>query len=287
MTQSSNFLEKLYPSYGQQFKVDEVLFEVKTEHQHLIVFENAMFGRVMALDGIIQTTQNDEFIYHEMMTHVPVLAHGKTKSVLIIGGGDGGILRETVKHSNIEKIVQVEIDAAVIDTCKKYLPGHSDGAFDDPRVQIVIDDGVEYVNNTDQTFDIVISDSTDPIGPGEVLYTSRYYQGCKRCLNPGGIMVAQNGVAFMQMDETITTFKRFQPTFKAPWFYTAAVPTYIGGVMSFAFGSDQLEQRQIPLDELTHRYKTANINTRYYTSAIHQASFALPKYIEDSLLTAK
>ena len=135
------YSETLYDSYGQEFAVDKVYFENKTDHQHLIIFENAKFGRVMALDGIIQTTEADEFIYHEMLTHVPLMAHGNVKRVLIIGGGDGGMLREVCKHDSVKHITQVEIDAQVVDMCKEYLPNHSAGAYEDSRVNIVIDDG--------------------------------------------------------------------------------------------------------------------------------------------------
>ena len=229
----SAFNETLYDAYSQEFTVDKVYFEQKTDHQHLIIFENAKFGRVMALDGIVQTTEGDEFIYHEMMTHVPLLAHGNAKRVLIIGGGDGGILREVCKHGSVEHITQVEIDLQVVEMCKKYLPNHSAGAYDDPRVNIVIDDGANYVRQSDEQFDVIITDSTDPIGPGDVLFTSDYYQHCKARLREGGVMVAQNGVAFMQIDEVFTTAQRMQPYFTDQTFYCAAVPTYVGGVMTF------------------------------------------------------
>lgn len=147
----------------------------------LIIFENAAFGRVMALDGVVQTTERDEFIYHEMMTHVPLLAHGHAKHVLIIGGGDGAMLREVTRHKNVESITMVEIDAGVVSFCRQYLPNHNAGSYDDPRFKLVIDDGVNFVNQTSQTFDVIISDCTDPIGPGESLFTSAFYEGCKRC----------------------------------------------------------------------------------------------------------
>ena len=155
---------------------------MKTDHQDLIIFENAAFGRVMALDGVVQTTERDEFIYHEMMTHVPLLAHGHAKDVLIIGGGDGAMLREVSRHQNVETISMVEIDAGVVSFCRQYLPNHNAGSYDDPRFNLVIDDGVNFVNQTTQTFDVIISDCTDPIGPGASLFTSSFYEGCKRCL---------------------------------------------------------------------------------------------------------
>ena len=279
------YSETLYDSYGQEFAVDKVYFENKTDHQHLIIFENAKFGRVMALDGIIQTTEADEFIYHEMLTHVPLMAHGKVKRVLIIGGGDGGMLREACKHHSVEHITQVEIDAQVVDMCKQYLPNHSAGAYDDPRVNIVIDDGINFVRECNDHFDVIISDSTDPIGPGDVLFTSDFYQHCKKCLSGGGIMVTQNGVAYMQLDEVVTTAKRLQPYFSDRSFYSAAVPTYVGGIMTFAWATDSPDLRTLPVEKIAQRFEAAKINTRYYNPAIHVASFALPQYILDALET--
>nr|WP_256489244.1 polyamine aminopropyltransferase [Pleionea sp. CnH1-48] len=273
----------MYPSYGQSFNMDKVLFESKTEHQHLVIFENEQFGRVMALDGIIQTTEKDEFIYHEMLTHVPLLAHQNPKKVLIIGGGDGGILRETLKHQQLEKIVQVEIDRAVIDMCKEYFPNHSQGAFDDPRATIVIDDGIHFVRECQEKFDIIISDSTDPIGPGEVLFTNDFYRLAKNCLNEGGIMVAQNGVVMMQPDEVVNTRLRMGQYFAEQSFYTVAVPTYVGGAMTLAWGTDEPQHRQTDLETVRQRYVASGIKTRYYNPEMHTAAFALPQYVIELL----
>ncbi|WP_373020173.1 polyamine aminopropyltransferase [Thiomicrorhabdus sp.] len=281
---TNTYLETLYPTWGQQFVMDEVLFEVDTGHQHLVIFNNAQWGTVMALDGVIQTTEKDEFIYHEMMTHVPMLAHGNAKKVLIIGGGDGGILREVLKHESVESVTQVEIDQQVIDMCIQYLPNHSAGAYDNPKANIVIDDGVEFVNNCTEKFDIIISDSTDPMGPGEVLFTSRFYQGIKNCLNDDGVFVAQNGVSFLQTDEVKTTFKRLSPLFKEAGFYSGAVPTYVGGIMTFAWATDNLALKQVDVATLESRFAQANIKTRFYTPALHKGSFALPQYILDALI---
>lgn len=282
----TTYVEKLYDGYGQSYDIEEVLFEQQTESWHLIIFRNKMFGTVMALDGIIQTTERDEFVYHEMLTHVPLFAHGNAKRVLIIGGGDGGILREVCKHPEVEHVTQVEIDQAVIDMCKEYLPGHSAGAFDDARANIVIADGIEYVSSTDEKFDVIISDCTDPVGPGEVLFSSTFYEQSKRCLNPGGIFVAQNGVAFMQIDEVVTTRRRLSPYFSDQTFYGAAVPTYIGGLMTLAWGGDDAAQRQLPVEELRKRYDAAGFKTRYYNPEVHAGSFALPQFIQDALQDA-
>ncbi|ALO45487.1 polyamine aminopropyltransferase [Pseudohongiella spirulinae] len=275
--------ETLYTGYGQSFSVDSVLFEHKTDHQHLMIFENQVFGRVMALDGVVQTTERDEFIYHEMLTHVPIIAHGAVKRVLIIGGGDGGILREVCRHASIEHITQVEIDQSVIDMAIKYLPSHSAGAYNDIRANIVISDGFDFVQTTDQTFDVIISDSTDPHGPGEVLFTKDFYAGCQRCLNPGGILVTQNGVAFMQTDEVRNTAQRFSRLFKDSHFYSAAVPTYVGGIMAFAWASDTPAHRQLDVATVRQRWQAAGIKSRYYTPDIHVASFALPEYLMQAI----
>ncbi|MCP4598231.1 polyamine aminopropyltransferase [Neptuniibacter sp.] len=280
---TTSYKETLHKGYGQAFDVEEVLFEQQTDSWHLIIFRNTTYGTVMALDGIIQTTERDEFVYHEMLTHVPIMAHGSAKRVLIIGGGDGGILREVCKHQSVEHVTQVEIDQAVIDMCKEYLPNHSNGAFDDPRADIVIADGIEYVHETDEKFDVIISDCTDPVGPGEVLFSSRFYEGCKKLLNEGGVFVAQNGVPFLQQDEVITTRRRLSPYFKDQAFYRAAVPTYIGGDMTLAWGSDDESLRQIALSELQSRYEQSGIKTRFYNPQMHKGCFGLPQYLLDAL----
>jgi spermidine synthase len=278
-----HFKETLYDSIAQEFRIDKLYFESTTGKQHLMIFHNAVLGRVMTLDGVVQTTEADEFIYHEMMAHVPIFAHGAAKRVLIIGGGDGGMLREVVRHAGVERIVQVEIDAKVVEMAKTYLPNHSQGAFDDDRVEIVIADGLEYVRDTAERFDVIISDSTDPIGPGEALFTENFYSHCKRCLAEGGVMVTQNGVPFFQTDEIITTRRRMGPLFADQTFYAAAVPTYHGGIMTFAWGTDDVEMRRQSRDVLAERIESAAIPTRYYNVDIHLGAFALPQYLLDIL----
>ncbi|TQV72973.1 polyamine aminopropyltransferase [Aliikangiella marina] len=280
---AKRFTETLYSTYGQSFTIDEVLFENRTEHQHLIIFNNKQFGRVMALDGVIQTTEKDEFIYHEMLTHVPLFAHGNAKRVLIIGGGDGGILREVLKHSYVEHVTMVEIDRAVVDMCVKYFPKHSDGAFNDPRVNLVIADGVDFIVENQDKFDVIISDSTDPEGPGEVLFTSRFYQGCKNSLTDGGVLATQNGVSFMQLDEVKTTYQRFDGLFADRWFFAAPVPTYVGGIMTLSWGTDDSSLRHQPVAVIQERFQAEGFKTRYYNPQVHVAAFALPQYVVDEL----
>ncbi|AUX92420.1 polyamine aminopropyltransferase [Mixta gaviniae] len=283
MAQNEIWYETLHAGFGQYFTVDKVLYREKTEHQDLIIFENAAFGRVMALDGVVQTTERDEFIYHEMLTHVPLLAHGHAKKVLIIGGGDGGMLREVSRHAGLEQITMVEIDAGVVEFCRQYLPNHSAGAYDDPRFRLVIDDGVNFVNQTDEKFDVIISDCTDPVGPGESLFTSAFYAGCKRCLNENGIFVAQNGVCFLQQDEALTSHSKLGHYFGDVSFYQAAIPTYYGGIMTFAWACDNPALRQLDAATLQARFAAAGLNCRYYNPAIHMGSFALPQYLLNAL----
>ena len=283
MTEKKIWHETLHSGFGQYLTVDKVLYQEKTEHQDLVIFENTALGRVMALDGVVQTTERDEFIYHEMMAHVPLLAHGSAESVLIIGGGDGAMLREVSRHKNIKKITMVEIDAGVITFCKQYLPNHNQGAYDDPRFTLVIDDGVNFVQNTGEKFDVIISDCTDPIGPGESLFTSDFYAGCHRCLNANGIFVAQNGVCFLQQDEAVNSHRKLNHYFSDVSFYQAAVPTYYGGIMTFAWASDNPALRQLDTATIAARFAESGLHCRYYNPAIHTGSFALPQYLLDVL----
>jgi spermidine synthase len=255
----------------------------KTDYQTIEVFENALLGRVMTLDGVVQTTEKDEFIYHEMLAHVPMLAHPNPKRVLIIGGGDGGILREVLKHPSVEQVTLVEIDGQVIEIAKRYFPKHLNGAFDDPRSRIIIGDGVKFVNETNEKFDVIISDSTDPIGAAQALFTSDFYTAASRCLNKGGVFVAQNGVPFHQIDELKDTATRFASLFSDRAFFTVSVPTYVGGIMALAWGADDSSLRLTDSCELIGRFDQRNFQTRYYTPEMHVASFVLPMYILDAI----
>jgi spermidine synthase len=272
------FDERLFPHVRQTFEISKIVFQERTEHQELVIFENPTYGRVLALDHIIQVTEKDEFVYHEMMTHVPILAHGKARRVLIIGGGDGGILREALKH-DVERVTMVEIDRSVVDMCLKYMPSIAGKSFASKRTDLVIDDGARYVAETRERFDVVIVDSTDPMGPGEVLFTEKFYRDCHRLLTPGGILVNQNGVPFMQGDEVTMTYRRRRKSFKDVGFYVAPVPSYYGGFMTLGWASDNAKARAVPAATIAKRFAAAKIKTTYYTPAIHQAAFALPGFI--------
>ena len=267
--------------YRQEFQVDRVLCERDTGHQNLLVFDSPCFGRVMALDGVVQTTEGDEFIYHEMLAHVPLFAHGSARRVLIVGGGDGGMLREVLRHRAVERVVQVEVDGAVIETCREHLPNHSAGAFEDRRAEIVIADGARFVSGSGERFDVVICDSTDPEGPGAVLFSPEFHAGCRQRLAPGGVLVTQSGVAWFQPEVARDTARGLSRTFRDWHFFSAAVPTYAGGIMLFGWASDDPALRAVPVETLRARYEAASIRTRYYNPEIHVASFALPQYVRE------
>ena len=277
------FDETLHSDYRQSLKIDEVLYDNQSDVQHIQVFQNNRFGRVLTLDGVVQTTEGDEFIYHEMLTHVPILAHGAPRRVLIVGGGDGGMAREVLRHAAIDHVTMVEIDAGVVEFSKTYLPRLSDGAFDDPRLDLVIADGADFMAQSDQHFDVIIIDSTDPIGPGEVLFTDSFYDHARARLAEGGILVTQNGVPFMQPDELTGTMRAFKQLFADWGCYIASIPTYAGGPMAFGWGSQSPAGRAVSVEQLGARFAASGIETRYYTPAVHKAAFGLPAYIEKLL----
>ncbi len=282
--------ETLFDELGfrMTYRAERVLYEMQTEHQHLVLFEQTHFGKVLMLDGATQVTTADEFVYHEMMTHVPILAHGKAKDVLIIGGGDCGIAEEVLKHKAIKRLVQVEIDRSVVDFSKEHFPEFTGPVLADKRFELVIDDGMKYVAETDRRFDVVIVDSTDPQGPGAVLFSEEFYAGVKRCLNPGGVMVTQNGVPFFQPEELTGSIEKFRALWKDGSCYVAAIPTYIGGHMAMGWASDDKTLRQASVRTIAQRYSRAGrFNTRYWTPEVHVAAFALPRFIADAVAAAK
>lgn len=269
----------------QRLRVDRVLHHERTEHQNLVIFEHGFLGRVMTLDGVVQTTEFDEFIYHEMLTHTSILAHGNAKKVLIIGGGDGGMAEEALKHP-IDRLLQVDIDRSVCDVAQVHLTSICKGAFKDPRMELMIADGVDYVRKAPEKFDVIIVDSTDPIGPGEVLFTEEFYRSCHSCLNEGGIIVTQNGIPMLEVHSQQRSFVRLSKSFKDVTFFVAPVPTYYGGHMAFGFASDDAQKRTVALDVLEQRFEAAGIKTKYYNPEIHRGAFALPQFMKQALKDA-
>jgi spermidine synthase len=272
------FEERLHENWRQGIRIMQVVFHEQTELQDLLIFDSHEWGRVLALDGIVQTTTGDEFCYHEMITHVPLMAHGGPREVLIIGGGDGGCLREALKHRGVARVTQVEIDPGVIELCRKWLPSISDGAFDHPKARVMIADGARFVAETRERFDVVIVDSTDPIGPGAVLFTEEFYRGCRRILNPGGILATQCGNPSIKPGELVDTQARQRAAgFALVDYYLPVVPTYIGGAMALGFASDDSGTRVKDAEVLRARGVPPGL--RYWTPEIHVAAFAHPAWM--------
>jgi spermidine synthase len=278
------FEETLHGNWRQRIQMGPVLYRDKTDVQDLIIFESERCGRVLALDNVVQTTESDEFIYHEMIAHMPIIAHGACERVLIIGGGDGGTAREALKHQDVREVVMVEIDRSVVDLCTDYMPSLNGGAFQDVRFRLVIEDGIKFTAETEDRFDVVIVDSTDPIGPGEVLFTESFYGQCKRCLRPGGILVTQSGVPYVQPGEMDMVPSRLRPHFKDVWLFVAPVPTYVGGHMAFGWATDDPGKRRVPEAELAERLRKSGAlgaapEMRHYAPDVHYGAFAVPPWI--------
>ena len=274
--------------FRMTFRAEKVLYELQTEHQHLVLFQNKFFGKVLMLDGATQVTTKDEFVYHEMMTHVPIFAHGNVREVLVVGGGDCGIAEEVLKHKSIKRLTQVEIDASVVEFSKEHFPEFTKPVLSDKRFDLVIDDGMKYVAKTDRRFDVIIVDSTDPIGPGKILFSNEFYAACKRCMAKGGVMVTQNGVPLYQPAALTKGISKFRRLFADGSCFVAAIPTYVGGHMAMGWATDDKRLRQVPEKTLTARYaKAGRFSTKYWSPAVHKAAFALPRFIDERVAKAK
>jgi len=281
--------ETLFDDLGFRLMLgaDRVLYETQTQHQHLVLFEQKFFGKVLMLDGAVQVTTKDEFIYHEMMTHVPILAHGNAREILIIGGGDCGIAEEVLKHKSVRRLTQVEIDASVVEFSKQHFPQFTRPVLGNSRFDLIIDDGMNYVARTDRRFDAIIVDSTDPQGPGKVLFSERFYRACKGCLARGGVLVTQNGVPILQSGELVSSIRKFRKLFADGSCYVAAIPTYVGGHMAMGWASDNPRLRRTPLATISARYRRAgSFATKYWTPEVHVAAFALPRFIAEQVAKA-
>jgi spermidine synthase len=274
--------ETLYADWGQRFRFVRQLARITSPFQDIAVFETDSHGRVLTLDGVVQITERDEFVYQEMLTHVPLLAHGAAKNVLIIGAGDGGVLKHALMHKGVERAVMVEIDGEVIRLSKEFLPGIGGDAWSDPRAEVIVGDGIDYVKKApDAAFDVIIVDSTDPIGVGEVLFTDEFYQHAARILSPRGVIVNQCGVPFMQADELRETSLRRAQFFPHVTAYVAAVPTYVGGYMTLGWAGKDSALTQISPEIIAARAEAAGIagKSEYWTPHVHVAAFWLPPYI--------
>ena len=272
------FSELHTPNVKFSIKVDRQLFSATSEFQRIDIFESKDFGRFLILDGCMMLTEKDEFIYHEMIAHVPMCVNPSIKKVLLIGGGDGGSARELLKYSTVERIDLVEIDELVIEACRKFLP-QTAGCLDDPRVSIKIEDGLKFVRRCVDEYDLIIVDSTDPFGPGEGLFTKEFYGNCFKALRADGIMVNQHENPFYTKDAIAMqrAHKRIVSSFPISRVYQLHIPTYPSGHWLFGFAS---KERHPIADADFDRWERLGIETRYYNTRLHRGAFALPNYVE-------
>lgn len=252
-------------------RIKEIIHQEETPFQELFVVDTLEYGRMLVLDGAIQTTEKDEFIYHELIAHVPLFAHSNPERVCVIGGGDGGTVREVLKHPSVKEIIHVEIDGAVVDSSKKWFPTISSGLAD-PRVKTYIDDGIKHIKEANDEYDVILIDSSEPVGPGMQLFEVPFYTDCKKALKQGGLMVAQTESPFVNAELLAKTYSNISKVFPVAKTYLGSVPTYPSGLWSFTCGSKGPDPAVAT--------KEVDFETNYYTSELHKAVFALPRFVQ-------
>ncbi len=276
------FTEELYKKYNQNITIEKIITSQNSKFQNILIFDSKYFGRILTLDKVIQITEFDHFYYSEMLSHIPIITHGKVKRVLIIGGGDGAIAHEVLKHNSIKEVFICEIDQEVINLSVKYLKKINFGSLKNSKVKIIIEDASKFIkkNNFKNYFDLIIADRPDPIGPGKNLFKIKFYKDIKNALSNSGIAVFQNGVPFFQKKELKDTMKHLKSTFNYSGVYLTVVPTYIGGYMALTWSSNAIDiSKKINIDK--HSKVINKLNTQYYTKEIHYTSFILPKWIKE------
>lgn len=275
------FTERHTPNVKFSIKVDRQLYTAQSEFQRIDIFDSKEFGRFLTLDGYMMLTEKDEFIYHEMITHIPMAVHPNPKNILVIGAGDGGVIRELTRYSSVESIDLVEIDELVIEVSKKYLPTTA-CCLDDERVHIFCEDGVRFIRRCDNKYDVIIVDSTDPFGPGESLFTKEFYGSCNKALRDDGIMVNQHESPFYDEDALAMqrAHRKIVESFPISRVYQAHIPTYPSGHWLFGFASKKYH----PVHDLNSvKWNMLGLKTKYYNTKLHCGAFALPNYVEEML----
>ena len=275
------FSEKHTKDVKLSIRVDKQVYSATSDFQRIDIFDTPAFGRILVLDGYLMLTEKDEFIYHEMITHVPMAVHPHVKDVLVIGAGDGGVIRELTRYPEIERIDLVEIDEEVIEASKEYLLFTS-CKMGDPRVNIYIQDGLKFIRRKKDEYDLIIVDSTDPFGPGEGLFSREFYGNCFKALHDDGIMVNQHESPFYEQDALAMqrAHKRIIESFPFSRIYQAHIPTYPSGHWLFGFSTKKYH----PLRDLDEaRWNARNLKCKYYTTTLHRGAFYLPAYVEEML----
>ena len=271
------YTEKHTPHAGITMEVKENIYHGESEFQTLDILDTFEFGRMFLLDGVVMLTERDEFVYHEMLAHVPLNTHPSPEKVLVIGGGDGGTVREVLKHPQVKEITLVEIDRMVVEAALEHLPGISEG-LRDRRTRVVYDDGVRFVADAEpESYDVILVDSTDPVGPAEALFAADFFRNCARALGSEGIFVTQSESPFYHLSFMVDIYRRMVGIYPEAGFYLAPVPTYPGGTWSFLMGS-KAEGTSLP--ECRNHIE---LSAKYYDRRIHLASFAIPRFLAEAI----
>jgi spermidine synthase len=268
------FTEKQTENFGITAKINRSLHKEKTDFQELEMLETEEWGNMLVLDDMVMTTEKDEFVYHEMVAHIPLFTHPNPKQVLVVGGGDGGVIREVLKHPSVEKATLVEIDGKVIEYSKQYLPSIA-GALEDERVDVKVDDGFMHIAKSESEYDVIMVDSTEPVGPAVNLFSKGFYEGIAKALKEDGIFVAQTDNPWFKAELIKQVYGDVKETFPITKVYTANIPTYPSGLWTFTMGSKIYDPLQVSEERFF------DIDTKYYTRELHTASFALPKFVKD------
>ena len=278
------FTEKQNRHLNLSVQVKEVLEKKTSSYQDIVVLDTAPFGRMLVLDGFIQVTEIDEFIYHEMIVHVPLVTHGKPENILIVGGGDGGSVREALRHPTVKKVTLVEIDREVVEVSRRFFPEIS-ASLSDARVSVIYEDGVSFLQDQakDQaaSYDVIVVDSTEPVGPAESLFSYQFYDNAAKALHRDGVLVAQTESPFHNRQLVYSSYQYIKELFPVADLYLAPVPSYPGGLWSFALGSLKKDPRQCQYAETST--KDALKDCRYYSSQMHGSAFALPPFLKNLL----
>jgi spermidine synthase len=279
---SDLWIEERQPElgYGMRFKVDKVLYSKKSEFQSVDVVQTAGHGKMLLNDGLVMVTEKDEFVYHDMIAHVPLFVHPNPKRVLVIGGGDGGTAREVLRHSAVEKCTMVEIDGLVCEACIEHIPQTAEVLKGHDKLELIIGDGVKFVEETKEKFDVILIDSTDPIGPAAPLFGPEFYSNVKKCLADNGIVVSQGESPFFHADIQKSMLKVLNDTFEKTFIYNFSNLTYPGGLWSFTFATNGLDPL-VDFDE--SRVKASGLEFEYYNVGIHKAAFMLPTFEKKNL----
>ncbi|WP_138420493.1 polyamine aminopropyltransferase [Aquibacillus sediminis] len=268
------FTEKQTKDFGITAKINRSLLHEKTDYQALDIYETAEWGNMLVLDNMVMTTQKDEFVYHEMVAHVPLFTHPNPKHVLVVGGGDGGVIREILKHQSVEKATLVEIDGKVVEYSKKFLPEIA-GKLDDPRVEVKYADGFMHIAESERDYDVIMVDSTEPVGPAVQLFSKGFYAGIANALKDDGIFVAQTDNPWFKSGLIKQVYTDVKEIFPVTKLYTANIPTYPSGLWTFTIGSKIHDPEKVKPERFT------TIDTNYYTKDLHYAAFVLPKFVKD------